>query len=377
MVNMHKSVTALLAGVAAILVAPDPSSAQRELSEPPLTIVSFGGAYTKSLMLAYVQPYRKSSGRWVEVDDYDGRLAGIRAQVRALNVKWDVVDVLPSDAARGCEEGLFERIDPVILAPAPDGTPAARDFIAGALRPCAIGAVMGSMVVAYNPARFSGTKPTTLADFYDTKRFPGPRGLPKNAQFTLMSALLGDGVPPGQVYQELSKPQGVDRAFKVLDRIRGSIVWWEDGSEPQDWLAQGRVVMSQATNGRVFEAIKDRGADLAIIWDGQIIDLKMWAITKGSNRKQQALDFLVYATEAKRLAEQANVIAYGPARRSSMAFVSPDVKSFLPTAQGRLKTSLRSDPVFWAKNYARLRDRFDTWVNTKPWRPNFHPADGN
>jgi len=135
--------------------------------------------------------------------------------------------------------------------------------------------------------------------------------------------------------------------------------------------------MSQASNGRVYEAINDRGADLAIVWDGQIIDLKMWAITKGDNRKKQALDFLVYATEAKRLAAQADVIAYGPARKSSMAFVYRAVKPFLPTSGDHLKNSLRSDPVFWAKNYARLRDRFDAWVNFKPWKPNFHSADGN
>ena len=81
MAKMRKSVATLLAGVAGMLVAPEPASARQELSEPPLTIVSFGGAYTKSLMLAYVRPYRKSSGRWVDVEDYDGGLAEIRACV--------------------------------------------------------------------------------------------------------------------------------------------------------------------------------------------------------------------------------------------------------------------------------------------------------
>ena len=377
MVNMQKSITGLMAGVAALLVGPEPVSAQQKLSEPPLTIASFGGAYTKSQMLAYVFPYRKSTGRWVDVVDYDGRLAPIRAQVRSLNVKWDLVDLLEADAVRGCEEGLFEQIDPAILPPAPDGTPAARDFIKHAIQPCAVGSVVLSSVIAYDPERFPGAKPAKLADFFDTKRFPGPRGLIKNVRFNLELALMADGIPPGQVYQELSSTRGVDRAFKVLNRIRASIVWWEDASQPQEWLAQGRVVMSQASNGRVFEAIKDRGAKLGIIWDGQILDLKMWAITKGTRRKREALNFLAFATGAERIADQANVIAYGPARKSSMAFVSPDVKPYLPTAEGRLTNALRSNPSFWAENYPSLRDRFDAWVNFQPWKPDFHPADGN
>ena len=33
--------------------------------QPPLTVVSSGGAYTRSQMLAFVRPYRLATGRWV------------------------------------------------------------------------------------------------------------------------------------------------------------------------------------------------------------------------------------------------------------------------------------------------------------------------
>ena len=73
---------------------------------PPLTVVSRGaGAYTKSQMLAFVNPYRQMKNRWVNVEHYNGGLEQIRTQVRSLNVKWDVVEIEIADAIRACEIG--------------------------------------------------------------------------------------------------------------------------------------------------------------------------------------------------------------------------------------------------------------------------------
>ena len=57
------------------------------------------------------------------MDDYNGGLAQVRAQVEVGSVHWDVVDMELADAVRACDEGLLEPIDHNILAPAPDGTP--------------------------------------------------------------------------------------------------------------------------------------------------------------------------------------------------------------------------------------------------------------
>ena len=68
-----------------------------------LTFVSWGGAYTASQQKAYVDTWSKGSG--VTVENYNGGLGEIKAQVEANNVTWDVVDVLPDQAITGCDEG--------------------------------------------------------------------------------------------------------------------------------------------------------------------------------------------------------------------------------------------------------------------------------
>ncbi|MEL6078769.1 extracellular solute-binding protein, partial [Stenotrophomonas maltophilia] len=73
--------------------------------------------------------------------------------------------------------------------------------------------------------------PGSWADFWDTKQFPGKRGLRKGAKYTLEFALMADGVPRDQVYQVLRQPGGVDRAFRKLDQIKTQIQWWESGAQ--------------------------------------------------------------------------------------------------------------------------------------------------
>ena len=72
-----------------------------------VTLVSWGGGYSASQQKAYVDTY--SSGT-VNMISYNGGLGEVRAQVESGNVQWDIVDVLPSQARTGCDEGLFEEL---------------------------------------------------------------------------------------------------------------------------------------------------------------------------------------------------------------------------------------------------------------------------
>ena len=68
--------------------------------------------------------FTEATGIGVEIEDYNGGLAQIRAQVDIGEIHWDVVDLEIADAVRGCDEGLLERIDLASLPPGADGTPA-------------------------------------------------------------------------------------------------------------------------------------------------------------------------------------------------------------------------------------------------------------
>jgi putative spermidine/putrescine transport system substrate-binding protein len=299
-------------------------------------------------------------------EDYNGGLAEVKAQVEAGNVTWNVVDVELSDAVRGCDEGLLEPIDHSQLPPAPDGTPAVDDFIAGALPECAVANIVWSTIFAYDSSKTSGV--TGIADFFDLEKFPGKRGLRKNPKAQLEMALMADGVAAEDVYDVLGTPEGVDRAFAKLDTIKDSVVFWEAGAQPPQLLADGEVVMTTAYNGRIFNAAAGEGKPFVVNWDAQILDFDLWVIPKGAPNMEATLDFVKFSTDTQRLADQAEWIAYGPARKSSGPLVGlyndgkTEMAPNMPTAAANMKTALVNNFEFWADNQDELNERFNAWL---------------
>lgn len=351
------------AGILGLAVALLPSNGAVAQSLPKdLTIVSWGGSYTRSQMLAYVKPFRREIGEWVEMDTYNGGLEEIREQVETENVVWDVVDFELADLIRGCREGLLEKIDRGTLPPGDDGTPAAEDFIPGALTECGIGQTVWATVVAYDNQSFGAEQPTKLADFFDVTKFPGKRGLRRDPRVVMEWALMADGVPLDQIYDTLETAAGQARAFAVLDQIKSSIVWWEEGSDPVALLDSGAVVMTSVWNGRMYRPIVEAGKDYTILWDGQIWDIDSWGIPKGTANLSKALTFIGFATGSDRLAEQAKYISYGPARKSSLAMISDDVKAMLPTSAENMANALQTDAAWWATHHAELSAAFERWL---------------
>ncbi|MYA33091.1 MAG: ABC transporter substrate-binding protein [Gemmatimonadales bacterium] len=348
---------ALLAGV-----PPLPVSAQS------ITVVSWGGSYGRAVHEGANIPFTEATGIRVGVEDYNGGLAQIRAQVDVGNIHWDVVDLEIADAVRGCDEGLLEPVDIDDLPPGPDGTPAADDFAAEAQTECGVGNLYWSTVYAYNDENFAGEKPNTMADFFDLAKFPGRRGMRRVPQVNLEFALIADGVPLDEVYATLRTPEGLDRAFAKLETIRDEVVWWEAGAQPPQMLADGEVVMSTAYNGRIFNAQVMENQPFVIVWDGQLLDVGQIGIVAGTPRLEEALRYVAFKTSAESLARIGRRISYSPARRSGMPLVTTHVVAgvemapHLPASPGNVDRALRYDWAFWVDHQDELNERFSAWL---------------
>jgi putative spermidine/putrescine transport system substrate-binding protein len=337
-------------------------------SAQTLTVMSWGGAYGESQVEAYNKPFAAMKGITVNMVDADNPATPIKAMVEARNVSVDVADVELSDAVRLCDEGLIEEIDPAMLPAGVDGTPATEDFIEGALTDCAVASIFWSTIYAYDSTKFPGNAPATIADLFDTEAFPGKRGLRKGAKANLEMALMADGVPADEVYDLLATPEGIDRAFAKLDTIKSSVVWWEAGAQPPQLLADGEVVMTTAYNGRIFSAANTESKPFEIVWDGQILDLDLFVVPRGSPNKDLAMEYIAFATDSQRLADQAKWISYGPARRSSAPLVGlykdgvTEMGPHMPTSPANMTNAVLNDFEFWADNGVELEERFNAWL---------------
>ena len=321
-----------------------------------LTVTSWGGAYAESQVKAFHEPFAKATGVTVLKDVWDGSLAKIRAMVETKTYSWDVIDVEPSHAIQGCDEGFFEPIDYGVVG-------AKGNFIPGGAMECAAGTIVWSTIYAYDADKFPGEKPKTLADLWDVKKFPGPRALRKVPKVNLEFALIADGVPPQKVYEVLRTDQGVSRAFRKLDEIKPHVkVWWTAGAQPPQLLADGEVVMATAWNGRIYNAVKKEGKNFVIVWDGQSMDFNLWAIPKGNPRKELAMKFIAFSMRPEVMGRQSKYISYAPTIKTAAKYVDPGVLPDLPTAPKNMKNAFAVDAQFWADHEEELNERFNAWL---------------
>ncbi|KUJ77916.1 spermidine/putrescine ABC transporter substrate-binding protein [Ruegeria marisrubri] len=338
-----------------------------------MTLVSWGGAYQASQVKAYVEPYLEMNpGLKVIWDESSAEAtAKMRAMAEAGNITWDLVDAVASDAMRMCDEGLIEEIDhDAVLAPAPDGTPPSEDFGELLVSDCFVPQIVYSTTFGYRTDLVGDTPPTSVCDVFDLEKYPGKRALQKRPIDNMEWALYCDGVAKDEIYDVLSTPEGVDRALAKLDTIKDQVVWWTAGAETPQLLADGEVVMGSTFNGRLFSAIAEQGQPIGMLWDMQSFDLDGWVVPAGlpADRKARVMDFLKFATDTQRLADQAKYISYGPARKSSAPLVGKhaelgiDMAPHMPTDPANATNVHVYDYEWWADNRDDLDAKFQAWL---------------
>ena len=361
----HAFKTTAAAGVAAMGLVAAPGAT---FAAESLTIVSWGGAYERSQEKAYYEPYSEMTGTEItQVSKSANGLAGIRSQVEAGNVTWDVVDMLEGPAIKACDEGIVEPVDhDKVLKPAPNGDDPSEDFIPE-LRECYVPEILYATLFAYNSDMFDGDAPSTVDDVWNTSDYPGKRSLQKIPAGNLEWALMADGVGADEIYDMLGTNEGVARAFNKLNEIKQDVVWWSEGAQPPQLLADKEVSIATGYNGRFFNAQVAEDQPIEIIWDGQLFEVDGWVVPKGK-LSDEVKQFLRFATDTQRLADQAKYISYGPARHSSAELVGKhketgvDMSPHMPTNPDNLKTAIPKDAVFWADNGDSLSERFNAWL---------------
>lgn len=339
-------------------------------AETELVIVSWGGAYTASQQGAYHEPWMAMNPdiKIINDDSAAEGAAKLRAMAEAGNTTWDLLDAEAPAAIALCDEGLVDEINhDKDLAMAPDGTLASVDFGDSIISPCFIPQIAYSFAFGYRNDAFD-TAPTAMSDVFDLEKFPGKRALEKRPDTNMEWALIADGVAPGDVYDVLDTEEGVKRAFAKLDTIKDQVVWWTKGAQPMQLLADGEVVFGTSYNGRLFEAIEVNKQPISMLWDAQILNLDGWVVPTDAPHKAEIMEYLKWATDTQRLADQSKFISYGPLRASSAALVGKhgelgiDMAPHMPTDPANMKTAFAYNFEWWADHKDDLAERFEAWL---------------
>jgi putative spermidine/putrescine transport system substrate-binding protein len=340
-----------------------------------LTIVSWGGAYQESQLKAYAEPYMAANPGVSIIWDSSSNeaVAKLRAQAEAGNITWDLVDAEGPDSLRLCDEGLAMEVDfDEMLAPGDDGSTPTDDFGEALINDCFIPQIVFSTTFGYRSdvEAWNGAEPDSLCAIFDLETFPGKRALEKRPKKNLEWALLCDGVEKADLYDVLDTEEGVEQALAKLDTIKDETIWWSAGADTPQLLADGEIVMGSTYNGRLFSVIEEQDQPVKMLWDWQVFDFDGWVIPADlpEDRLARVVDFVKFATDTQRLADQAKYISYGPARASSAPLVGKhevlgiEMAPHMPTDPANMKNFLVNNIEWWADNQDDMEARFQAWL---------------
>jgi putative spermidine/putrescine transport system substrate-binding protein len=308
-----------------------------------LVFTSSGSSYQRAQTKAWINPYSKESGTTTSQDsptDY----ARIQSMVENNQVTWDVVNV-SNDFGLQSTGDLLEPLDYSVIDKEP--------ILEGYANEYRIACMLYANTLAYNTEKIDVT-PSTWADIFDTQKFPGKRGFRKSPSETLEVALLGDDVPPENLY-----PLDVDRALNKLDTIRDQIVWWETGGQLQQQLADGEVALASAWNGRVQTEI-DAGTPVKIQWNQNLQTADYLVVPEGTANKQKAMELIAYCVSGKNNHRLSEFIPYAPINKESIPKVAPQVRPQLPTAYRDVGVTYNAE--WWDNNREAVEQRFNRWL---------------
>jgi putative spermidine/putrescine transport system substrate-binding protein len=259
-----------------------------------------------------------------------------------------------------------------MLAPAPDGTPASEDFGDLIVSDCYIPQIVYSTTFGYRTDMVpEGVEPPSqICDVFDLEKYPGQRALERRPINNMEWALLCDGVAKEDVYDVLETDEGQDQALAKLDTIKDSVVWWSAGADTPQLLADGEIFMGSTYNGRLFSVIEEQNQPVAMMWDAQVFDLDGWIIPTGLSEERLArvMDFVRFATDTQRLADQSKWISYGPARASSAPLVSThadlgiEMAQHMPTDPANAANTFLYNYEFWADYRDDIDAKFQAWL---------------
>ncbi|MBM7487891.1 putative spermidine/putrescine transport system substrate-binding protein [Bradyrhizobium sp. USDA 3686] len=356
----------LQAGSSAILAGAVSSTPGRALAagSEELRVIVYGGDISRAIIEAYVKPFEAETGIKVTPITDQVTLAQLELMVNNKSITVDVAPITQGSTHIAAEKGLLEPIDYSIFKKQElDGL---FDF---AKDPFGVATLIYSFVLVYNTDKYpaDGPRPTTWADFWDVKKFPGVRSLVSGragAEGPWEEALLADGVALDKIY-----PMDIDRIFASLDKIKPHVrKWWTVGSEIQQIMTDKAADLMQSYSGRAG-AVISRGAPMALSRNQSKLQWENWVIPKGSPNAERAQKFIEFATRADRQAAFAQLWPEGPSNRNAFKLLPEQLARKLPSHPDYVAGSIIMNGRWYSQkgadgktNSERLRERWNDWI---------------
>ncbi|MBR0671006.1 extracellular solute-binding protein [Neoroseomonas soli] len=338
----------LLAGLAALGVAPFATDEARAQAARQLVMVNWGGIANQGFGRFYGEPFMAANTGWTVVQDSTGPSAGrIRSMVESGRVTWDMCDSSASSSNLLGRQNLVTKIDYSIVN---------RENVIGPGFALEYGAAPYSFssVLAYDSAKFPQGGPTSWADFWDLRKFPGTRLLRRDAIGALDAAQMALGKDPANLY-----PLDLRACLRKVAELRRNAVYWNSGSESEQFMRTGEAVMGQIWHTRATVLEAETNGRIKFIWPQALLQAGIFVIPRGNPGGEMAQRLM--ASMLANVEPQVGLLQLlgnGPTNPRAAALVPQELRRKNPTDPENARVQVVLDGNWWGENYQQANADF-------------------
>ena len=343
----------LLAGCTGSGQTSTKTAAAAEADDSPLslTYVGYGGAGQDQQIAAWQKPYTAAHPNVTFVNTSPPDVAQVKAQVLSGNIQWDVTVTAAYAAQENCGT-LFEHLNFKGLDK--------KDLLPGTVGDCYMGNFVNSTPFAYRTDAFPDPSkaPKTIEDFFNTKKFPGKRGVLTNLQNGILEyGLLGDGVSPKKLY-----PLDVDRSLAKWDTIRKDTLFAPNVGVLQQAVASNQVDMFLLSDSRLVP-LMESGMNLTIVWDKTVTSLNAFAVPLGDKHVAAVEKFLKFVVQPAQVAAISSSEGVAPVNRAAKPDLSPSAaKVQVYNKKVNTGQTINQSISWYSKNFNAVTTKLTNWL---------------
>ena len=315
-------------------------------------VVGFGGPFQDNARTALFQGYAKATNQTVKDDVYNGEMAKVYSMVKSSDVTYDVIMVEAPELVRGCEDGVFEKMDWNVVK---------RDkFISGGTydvrrRRGAVGRH------ALLRSRQGAERPRHVRQAVGREDVPRQAPAAPVAQDDARDRAARRRRSAGRRLQG-ARARPRDRSARSTSSTRSSrnLMWWKSGTQPVQMIASGDATYAVGFTGRIVRA-NEGGAKYPLLWKTLLYSVDYWAVVKGSPNAKEGMKMIEWITDTKPLLALADIYAVSPANKEAAA--NPALSAKNPGMLRRTcPTALFINTEFWVANGEDLEQKFNAWL---------------
>ena len=321
-----------------------PGQAQEGPKE--LVVANWGGPASAAFVKVWGPVLQQKYAIKLVIDGSGPTAGKIRTMVDSGKVSWDVCDASVGAAVLLGTGKLLEEIDYRVVG--------ANSVRKEHQYKFAVSNYIFSYVLSFNSAKLKGGAPKSWADFWNVSAFPGKRTLRASCIGMLECALLADGVAPDKIY-----PIDVPRALEKIRQIKEHTIFWKSGSQSEDLLRQGEVVMGNLWHNRTNLLRQETKGAIDWTWEGGVIAPAVWIVPKTTAaRKTAAMNFIAASLEPASQVELFKLIGMGPSNPAAASLIPAGLRRFDPSQPENMARQIAINEEWYGANLAAVEAKY-------------------